>query len=104
MTDRRDIGAAELMKEMVQIFGLRRTSELLGYAVIWTAIGEPDPELAVREQLGHRTSHYRALADLKRLAEKLRAEGKLPPREVEDSRQDARELMALVATVGGGAA
>jgi hypothetical protein len=102
------IGAVELMQEMVRFFGLRRTSELLGYVVIWTAIGEPNPELARQEELGHRASHYRALADFGRLGAKLRAEGRLPPSKPEsDRRRDVAEVVELIrasgAAFGGGA-
>lgn len=93
----RELTDEALRDEMFAMFGTRRTTSLLGWCLLFSLAGVSG-ERAMRDaQVGGLTSRYRAVADLQRLAEALRAKGyRLDP-------EAPARTSSIVMTVGAGA-
>jgi len=77
MPERRDlddVGGVEVVTELFKMFGPKRGAELVGWAVLWGVSGVQDMK-ALREDLEARglsqATAYKALADFRRLRERL---------------------------------
>jgi hypothetical protein len=75
-----DVGGIELIKTMVEMFGMKRAAELTGWAVWWSMTGVKDVK-ALREDLQargmSRASAFMAASDFRALKERLeQVEGK----------------------------
>lgn len=75
--DMRPVGDLELTLLMMEMFGTRRSMELVGWAVRWGLTGEADDIAGARRRLIEeglgRSSVYRAMADFRLLRERIDA-------------------------------
>jgi hypothetical protein len=64
-----------LVATVVRVYGYRRAVELIGWATLAGVSGDASARGLLRLSVGSRATRYRVVADMRGLADALRAEG-----------------------------